>query len=28
MSEFVKSRDLLQCQSHHQKILKKYGGLD
>lgn len=28
MSEFVKSRDLLQCQSHHQKALKKYGGLD
>jgi hypothetical protein len=28
MSSYIKTRDSIQCHSHHQKIIKKYGTLD
>lgn len=27
MSEFMETRNLLQCRSHHQKMIEKYRGL-
>lgn len=27
MSQIVKTRNMMQCKSHHQKLCKKYGGV-
>lgn len=28
MSDYIRTRDSIQCHSHHQKIVKKYGSID